>query len=315
MDPTQNDVNFDSLLTNISVAYRQLQTNFVASQVFPTVTVQKQSDRYATYTKNDWFRDDAGKRADATESEGSSYTLSSDTYFADVYAHHKDIGDQIRKNAASVFNLDKDASELVTTKLLLRQELQFVTDFFTTGKWGTDIVGDVGFTKFSNFAGSNPIGVIATGKNTVIKNTGFEPNTLLLGYELFETLKQHPDFVDRIKYSSSDPVTEQLMAKLFGVERVLVAKAIKATNKEGATGAYDFVFGKNALLCYVAPTPGMLTPSAGYQFVWDYAGFGTNIAISKMRIDTKKCDRIEGEIAWDNKIIGSDLGYFLSGAA
>ena len=64
--PTQNQVHVDAILTNISVAYMQQQQNFIATRVFPVVPVSKQSDKFFTYTKNDWFRDEAQRRADAT---------------------------------------------------------------------------------------------------------------------------------------------------------------------------------------------------------------------------------------------------------
>ena len=74
--PSINQVHIDAILTNISVAYMQKSENFIADKVFPVVPVDKKSDKYFTYTKNDWFRDEAQRRADATESAGSGYSLS-----------------------------------------------------------------------------------------------------------------------------------------------------------------------------------------------------------------------------------------------
>lgn len=312
--PTQSDVHYDALLTNLSTAYIQNQTNFIATKVFPIVNVSKQANRYPTYTKNDWFQDDAQLRGDSEESAGSGFTLSNDPYFCDVWGYHKDIGDQLRANADGVYNVDRDATEFVAMKMLLRQELQWVSEFFKSGIWGTSLVGGAGFIQFSDYAGSTPIDVVTTGTETVLKNTGFEPNTLVLGLEVYNKLKNHPDFVDRVKYSAPDAVTTAIMANLFEVDNVYVAKAVKATNAKGAAGTYDFVFGKNALLCYTPKNPGLLTPAAGYIFSWDYAPVGGSMPISRLRIDTKKTDRVEAEAAWDNKLIGSDLGYFLSGA-
>ena len=136
--PTQTQVHVDAILTNISVAYFQQNQNFIATRVFPVVPVSKQSDKFFTYTKNDWFRDEAQRRADATESAGGGYNLSTDSYQADVYAFHKDIGDQTRANADAPINVDREAAEFVTSRLMLKMETQFVSNFFTTGIWGTD---------------------------------------------------------------------------------------------------------------------------------------------------------------------------------
>ena len=98
------------------------------------------------------------------------------------------------------------------------------------------------------------------------------------------------------------------------LERVLVSKAVKATNAEGATGAYDFTAGKNALLCYSAPSAGLLQPSAGYVMSWTGVsqGLGATVGTSRIRMEQFKADRIEAEVAFDMKVIGADLGYFFS---
>lgn len=309
--PTQNQVHVDAILTNISVAYMQQQDNFIASKVFPVVPVSKQSDKFFTYTKNDWFRDEAQRRADATESAGGGYNLSTDTYQADVYAFHKDIGDQTRANADAPINVDREAAEFVTSRLMLKMETQFVSSFFGTGVWATDSTPS---NLWSDYTSSDPLNDVETGKRAILATTGFAPNTLVLGYDVFKTLKNHPDLVDRIKYTSAQTLTEGLMGSLFDIDRVLVAKAVKATNNEGGTAAYDFTHGKNALLCYSAPSPGLLQPSAGYVMSWTgvSGGLGATIGTSRLRLDAFKADRVESEVAFDMKVIGADLGYFFS---
>ena len=309
--PTSSQVHVDAILTNISVAYMQMAENFIATKVFPVVPVSKQSDKFFTYTKNDWFRDEAQRRADATESAGGGYNLSTDSYQADVYAFHKDIGDQTRANADAPINVDREAAEFVTGRMLLKMETQFVSNFFTTSVWATDSTPT---NLWSDYTSSDPIGDIETGKRTILSTTGYEPNTLVLGYDTFIQLKNHPDLVDRIKYTSSQVLSESLLASLFGVPRVMVAKSLKATNNEGGSEAYAFNYGKNALLTYSAPSAGLLQPSGGYVMSWTGVsqGLGATIGTSRIRMEQFKADRIEAEVAFDMKVIGSDLGYFFS---
>ena len=309
--PTSSQVHVDAILTNISVAYMQQADNFIATKVFPVVPVSKQSDKFFKYTKNDWFRDEAQRRADATESAGGGYNLATDSYQADVYAFHKDIGDQTRANADAPINVDREAAEFVTGRMLLKMETQFVSNFFTTSVWATDSTPT---NLWSDYTSSDPIGDIETGKRTILSTTGYEPNTLVLGYDTFIQLKNHPDLIDRIKYTSSQVLSESLMASLFGVPRVMVAKSLKATNNEGGTEAYAFNYGKNALLTYSAPSAGLLQPSGGYVMSWTGVsqGIGATIGVSRMRLEQYKADRIEAEVAFDMKVIGADLGYFFS---
>ena len=307
--PTSSDVHVDAILTNISVAYIQDQKAYIANQVFPTIPVEKQSDKYFLYSKGDWFRDEAQKRAPATESVGSGYSLSTSTYSADVYAFHKDVDDQVRANADSPLNVDRDATEFVTQRMLMRQEIQWTTDFFSTSIWATDATPS---NLWSDYTASDPIGDVETGKSTILNSTGYLPNTLVLGYDVFRQLRHHPDIVDRVKYTSAENVTEDILARFFGVDRILIARAIRNTANEGAANSFSSIAGKNAALYYVAPTPGLLTPSAGYSFAWRGVsdGMGANVGITRFRMPELRADRVEAQMAWDNKVIATDLGYF-----
>ena len=310
--PTISSVHVDAVLSNISVAYMQDEINFIAGRVFPTVPVGKKTDVYFTFDKNDLLRDEMQRRAPGDESAGSGYGLSTASYSCDVFALHKDIDDDTRANSDNPLNPDRDATMFLTQQALLKREIQWVTDYFTINVWGTDVVGGSDFTVWSNYAGSDPISDVDTGITTVMQNTGRRPNTMVLGYETFTKLKRHPDIVDLFKNTQPGLVSAQILAQIWDLDNVYVAQAVKATNIEDETAAYSFVHGKHAWVGYVNNNPGLLAPSAGYVFNWTgvSGGLGLESAISRFRIDERKSDRIEIEMAWDNKVVGSDLGYF-----
>lgn len=322
--PSINQVHVDAILTNISVAWMQRQENFIADKVFPVVPVDKKSNKYFVYTKNDWFRDEAQRRAPGTESAGGGYGLSTDTYSCDVFAFHKDVDDQTMANADAPLSPLRESAEFVTRRLMLRRELQFVSDFLTTSVWGLDLTGVSGspstnqFKQWSDYTNSDPIVDIETAKAQILSTTGMEGNTLVLGYETFRQLRHHPDLVDRIKYTSAQTITTDMLARMFEIDRVLVSKSVKATNNEGGTAAYGLTFGKGAWLGHVASSPGLLTPSAGYIFGWTgvSGGLGATIGTTSFRMEHLKATRVEGEVAFDNKVVASDLGvYFASAVA
>lgn len=311
--PTKNMVHVNKPLTEISVAYVQKQTTYIADKVFPVVPVEKQGDRYFVYDKGDWLRDEAQKRADASESAGSGFDIdNTPSYYADVYAHHKDIGSQVRANADKPIDLDRDAAEFVTQKLLLKREKTWISKYFTTGLWGTDFTPGTLWSA----AGGDPMKDIDLQTQVIKGRTGYKPNVLVLGSQVFSALKSNPQILDRIKYTQKGVVTVELLAGLFEVEKVLVADAVENTAKKGAATAVSFMFGKHALLVYANPSPSILTPSGGYTFAWKGLGGEAAYAptISKFYMDAKKCDRVEGELAYDQKLVAADMGVFINGA-
>lgn len=309
--PASQDVHVDEVLTDLAISYMQSQDVFIATKVFPIIGVDKQSNKYIIWDKNDWFRDEAQKRADATESAGSGFRLSQDSYYADVWAFHKDVGSQARANSDTGINLDQASVRFVARKILLRQEIQWVTDFFTTGVWAVDYNVPVQWHDVT----SDPIEDFESQIEVMVTTTGYRPNTVVFGYRAFRRLKSHPDVLARLSYNGGTAipaqVTPAMIAAILGVDRVFVSQAIKATNVEGETAAYAFTHGNHVWMGYVNPTPAREEPSAGYIFAWNYAGYSPNVAVDSFEIRKIKAIRYEGEAAWDGKVTAADLGVFM----
>lgn len=322
MQPTPGDVHVNTPLTNISIAFLQNAADFVASRVFPNIAVSKQSDRYYVYNRGDFNRDEMTERAPATESAGSGYTLdNTPTYYATRYSIHKDIPDEVRSNADAVLNPDREATAFVTHKALIKREKLFVANYFTTGKWATDVAGvasapSAGQVLQWSAANSDPIKNVRDAKRTIRESTGYEPNKLVLGRAVYDTLLDHPSIIDRIKYGQTAPgaamTSAQILAQLLGVDEVLVMNSIENTAKEGQTAAHSFIGGKRALLCHSATSPGLMTPTAGYTFSWTgLLGAGNEgNRIRQFRMEPIGADRVEIDMCFDMKMVASDLGFF-----
>ncbi len=311
--PTRSDVHVDRALTNISVAYMQQASDFVAMSVFPSVPVDNQSDKYFLFDSADFRRNHAKPRAPGTESAGSGFDLSTPNYSCEVYALHKDVADQIRKNSDAVIDMDRSASEFVMQQLLIQKEVQWVADYFAINIWDTDVVGDTDFTQWDD-ASSDPEADIDAGKSQIKVTTGLNANTLVVSHDTHLALKRHPLVADRFKHTSADSITTAMLARYFEVDRYMIASASQTTSAEGAASETNaFIAGKNSLLCYVAPSPGIMIPSAGYTFTWrDFSGASGGARTSKFRMDHLASDRIEGEFAYDHKVVLSQAGYFFS---
>jgi hypothetical protein len=317
--PSQSDLHVNVPLTNVSIAYMQSSDAYIADKVFPKVPVKKQSDLYWKYSKSDWRRTDAARRAPSTESKGVGWNMDTDQYFAHVYAVHKDIDDQLRSNADSNFNLDRDATEFITNQLLLKRDLDWNASYFAPGVWAKDLAGGTDFTKWSD-AGSDPIGDVAEWILDFRRLTGFAPNKMVLGAEVMKALKQHPDIIDRIKYTQKGIVTEDLIATLFNVAELYTSYATVATGpqiddarSQDAAATFDFISNsKSILLAYAPAGPSLMTPSAGYTFTWTgyLGGNAEGVKVKRFRMESIASDRVESEMTYDMKVVAKDLGTF-----
>ena len=324
-NPTQSDLHINQPLTNVSVAWIPNVKDYVCTQVFPEVPVQKQSDLFWKWSKSDWRRTDVVKRAPGTESAGVGWNYDTDTYFAHVYAVHRDIDDQVRANADSNFRLDSDSTKFITNQLLLKRELDWNAKYFQWGVWDTQKSGvpsNVTTDQFLqwNDTASDPIKDVQGWLIDYRLLTGYTPNVMVIGAEVMRQLKNHPDLIDRIKYTQKGVVTEDLISSLFGI-KLLVSYAshtevarINGAREQDAAATYSFIADtKSALMAYTPESPSLLTPAAGYTFVWNgyHAGNSQGIRIKQFRMEHIAADRIEGEMTYDQKVVSKDMGIFL----
>lgn len=317
--PKMQDAHVDRALTNMSVAYMQDAKNYIADKVFPIIPVKRQSDLYYIYNTGDFLRDEARVRGSISESVGSDYDLSTDVFYCKKYAFHKDVSPEERVNYDEPLDADKDAQLFVTQKILIRREMEWATKFFAPGVWTMQREGVVSNPIqnqriFWNLGTSNPIKDITEESVNVAARTGFRPNTLVLSPYVFNALKNHFDVLDRVKYTETGIVTTSLLASLFEVDHVYVAWSVVNTAVKGTNSNIAFIAGKHALLCYSNPRPSLRTPSAGYIFAWTglmgAGAYGNRIVRIPMDLLGLGVERIEGEIAFDAKKIGDDLGVF-----
>lgn len=323
IQPTPGDVHVNRPLSNISVAFMQEDEGWVADKVFPNIPVAKQSDLYYTIDRSFWNRSEMKRRAPNTESPGIGWEVSTDPYFAHVYSLHHDIEDERRANADSVFQLDEEATSLLSTQAKLKRETEWAGKYFGATIWTTDITGVSGVpaggqVKQWNDAASTPIEDLRAQRTAQKLVSGLRPNTLVLGAEVLDALLDHPDIIDRVKYGQTPGSAADIdlsdLRGLFKIPRIFVMDAIENTAAEGATEVNAFIGGKGALLCYVPPAPGLRTPSAGYTFSWTgFLGAGNQgQRIRKFRREALNSDRIEIEMAFDQKIVAADLGTFFA---
>lgn len=320
----QGTLHVDRYLTNFSVNYVQERRNFVAQRCASLIPVQKQTDLYVVYDRGYFWRDEAQPRALGGRPAQVGYKFGSSSYLATEIALEHVIDDRTRANVDDPIRLDENATTLLTQKQMIRQDRQWATNFFGTGKWTTEVTGVAsgpGSTQIHQFndAGSDPIGVIDHWKDVMHEKSGFMPNTLVLGANVKKVLRTHADIADRIKYTQRGVADEEILAQLFEVDNVFVARSIYNAAAEGAADSFSYITDKNAmLLAYIEPNPSLDSPTAIANFAWTGLLPGVTNAIGGVmergRDARAHSDYFQNRMAWDLKQIAPDLGVFFLNA-
>ena len=316
---TPSAVHVDQPLTNLTLAYAQSQENFIADKVFPTVGVSKQSDKYYIYDRANMNRTgDVAKLAPRTEVNRIGMTLSTSSYFADVYGLGMDFDEQTLANEDAALDIRSAGAETLAMRLMIHREEQFASNFFVAGQWGTDNTL-TGNDQWSDYTNSDPIDAVTLARRTVQLNSGgFKPNTMVVGKEVRDKLINHPDVLARLNggatVTNTALVTDAKLAEIFEVENFYVMEAVKNSSVEGVAESNAFIGGKNALLCYTPSNAGLMSPAAGLTFAWNNLEGVNNLGITVESFSDDALKRqqiaemIQVKMSYDMKVVGDDLG-------
>jgi len=120
---------------------------------------------------------------------------------------------------------------------------------------------------------------ILNAKKAILAKTGLLPNTLMLDYGTFTALMNAQVILDRIRYTQTGIITEQLLATMLQLDNVVVGKAIYTGDKETKAGTmttsayiWDPSNQGKAFLFYRPAAAGLKQVSPGYQYRVAYDG-------------------------------------------
>lgn len=311
-NPQMSDVHVNRPLTMFSLAWWNARraSSFASIGLCP---VDKRSDVYWEWNRAETLALTSTARAAGVKPRQIGINVSASASFTcDIFGADYPLEDTVLANADEGLNLEQAAAESVTEAMIRKEEVDFAADFMASGKWGTDVTPGTLWSA----AGSDPNSDVATGRDTILKNTGLMPNVLMVGHEVMTALKKNAAILNRLGLGGnpSDPrmVTTQALAALFEVERVIESTVVQNTAAPGAAFVGGYVVGKHALLAHIPAGNSVLTPSALKRFVWrGLTGSADGRRVLRWQ-EPPRTLHIEGEHAYKNKVTSTALGYFFA---
>lgn len=266
MKPTLNDITqVDPILSNVALAYNNF--DYVADRIAPTIKSKKMTGKYYVYDQSKLRKIQTLRSIGAPAKEiGYGLTVSS-AYTCLDHALKELVPDEEKLQAERPLNPEVDATENVMERLLIEKEYDLATYMQNTSNLGNNTTLS-GTDQWSDYQNSDPIGDIETGIESVRANSIVNPNTFVMGQQVWNKLKHHPDPIDRIKYSGFAKFTGAALADLLDLPNVIIASARYNSATEGQSDSLAYIWGKYAWVLYTAPRPGIKKPSFAYHFQW-----------------------------------------------
>lgn len=301
------------VLTNIAQGYQN--NEFVGSLLFPTVSVGTRAGNIITFGKEDFMEYSGLARAPGAATKRVQFGYAGSPFALVDYSLEGALPIEVLQEGLATdkgFSIDGASMAIRKTQdiMALRLEIAQATLATTLGNYSASNRTTLsGTSQWSDFGTtSDPIAVVETAKDAIRAKTGKRPNVMVIGANVLKALRQHPKIIDRTKYTGRDVPTLDLLASLFGVQRVAVGEAIKASD----AGVFSDVWGNHAVLAYteLSPLAAMGTPTFGYN----YNLGGYPLAEEPYYDRNSKTWYFPVTRAEAPVIAGADAGYFIQNA-
>lgn len=304
----------DQALTNLSQAWTNDSDAFIAEKLFPVLPVEKRSGKYWAYNKDNLRvgSTDIDLRTGRSKTAEASFGKSLQD-FGPLNEHA--LKDFISKDELDMtdapLSVETDVVSFLNEKMLIAEELSLASVLTDTAiiTQNTTLSGTAQWNDYSN---SSPFTDIKTAVTTMRSSSFKVPNTIAFAWDVWIQLVDHPDFLDRIKWSQTGVMTEQDFLKLFapyGITKILVGKAMRDSAVEGQTATVSSIWGKNVVIGYVTDTPGLRTDNGGYTLRLRGGKY-----VDKKDSWDPKGEWVRNNDYYDQMLFSSDVFYLIKNA-
>jgi hypothetical protein len=301
----------DTPLSNLSVRYANESSAFIATSAIPQVPVAKETDAYYVYGR-DHFRIPETIRANKAPANEAEYTLSTSTYQLERHSLRDLVSDRDRSNADSPLAPDVDAMENLTERILLKKELQAMQTVLTSTAAGNShsLTSTIKWTTLTTT--SDPIGDVSTATTVILQNSGKKPTDMIIGFPIMQGLENHPNILERIKYSERGIISKDIIQATLGISKLHVGEAVYNTAREGAADSMSYIWDTDAWIGYNSPTPSLRTASALKTF-FKQDRKEMPFSVKKYRNDEREGDWVEVNSFFVTKPVATSAAYLVRG--
>lgn len=252
----------DPILSNVAQGYKNAEN--VGGYLFPRVPVFVSGGQIIEFGKEAFMKYNLRRTPGGPTKRiqfgylGKPFTLFQDSVEIPVPREHL-------RDASLVPGIDLGSRAVnmgmkVVTKSLEEEQAALATD---AGKYDSSHkVALSGATKWSADTGK-PADDIDAAREAIRASTGVYPNVVLVSAVAFNAARNNPNTKARFQYTSHDSITEEMLARLWNVEKVIVGKGITMTD----AGVTSDIWGNNVVLAYTnLGSINAEEPSYGYTY-------------------------------------------------
>ena len=255
----------DPVLTNVAQGYKNAE--FVGSILFPRVPVFASGGQIIEFGKEAFFS------YNLRRTPGGATKRIQFGYLGKPFALVQDSGEipvprEWMRDASVVPGIDLGARAINLGMKVITKSLEVDQAALATNPANYDANHTVvlaGGTKWSSATGTPSVD-IDNGREAIRASVGVYPNVVLMSAKAFAAARNNPNITSRFQYTTTDSITEVMLANLWNVDQVVVGKALTMTD----AGVASDIWGNNVILASTNLGSGNAEePSYGYTYTMD----------------------------------------------
>lgn len=261
----------DPILSTHARGYRN--STFIASALFPRVSIPNRSMLTIKFGK-EAFRKLNTRRAPGSATKRVQYGYAADPVSLVQDSLEGIVPTEHQQEAEKVPGIDLAAGavNMVLDVLDLNLEIDSANIARNAGNYaaGNKLVL-AGADRWASDT-SDPKADMDAAKEVIRRKIGRYPNTLALGPNAANALKNHPKIKEQFKYTSKDSISTEMLAAYFDVKKVVVGASVYLPETAADADLANDVWGDDAILAYV-PEAGDNFQVPSYAYTYELIGY------------------------------------------
>lgn len=252
---------------------------YISTRVAPVVEVNLQADSPGKVPLESLLFQGDTKRTDRGNYNRGSYKFETFSYATQENGWEEVVDEREMKRYRYLIDAEAVAAARAMDVVLRNQEQRVADLIFNTSTWTGASLTTAITNEWDDAINAVPITDVEAAVKKVYEGSGLWANALVINRQVFRNLRNCNQVIDRIESSGAgnaakaSDITEQMLARVFDLDYVIVAGSSKNGAKEGQTASPSQIWsGEYAMVCRVATTSDMREPCVARTFHWSDDG-------------------------------------------
>ncbi len=301
-------------LKALLMEFLEKQAEFIGIRALPYFDVEEKEAEYPVIPVEALLNVPDTKRRPRGNYHRDDYEFETDTYNCVENGHEEPVDEVEARMYARFFDAEEVATNRAMATILRTQEKRIADMLFNAGNFTAHAITNEWDN--NHYSDAIPITDVNTGRQAIHDACGLEPNALIIPYKTFHHLGQMSQILDKIKYTYSalawDTIGPKVLAEAFGLDQVLVGKAMYNAAKKGQSVSLSAVWDDEyAMLCVVKDGKDLKEPCVGRTFRWT-RDCPENVLVESYEEPQTRSEIIRARQHTDEEIILTAAAYLLS---